>query len=93
MSNLSKVLMTVVNKLSFIKLPVKQCALGGEKEGGRKQGVIVIPVNQLLWEFPKGAVNSEELWCLPHFSFLRLIFVIQINLQPFSFESRVNMLD
>lgn len=59
MSNLSKVVMTVVNKLGFIKFPVKQCVLGGEK-GRVKQGVIVIPVNQLLWEFPKGAVSSED---------------------------------
>lgn len=38
MSNLSKVLMTVVNKLSFIKFPVKQCTLAGEGEEGWKQG-------------------------------------------------------
>lgn len=37
MSNLSKVVMTVVNKLGFIKFPVKQCVLGGEK-GRVKQG-------------------------------------------------------
>lgn len=38
MSNVSKVLMTVVNKLGFIKFPVKQCVLGGEKGEGGKQG-------------------------------------------------------